>query len=665
MKLKSSFKSFLFSTLSLAATQPALAVNYPWTNASNGTDASGSYHFYYQQEQLSGVLKKLTSTYNLKLNANGSLNPAILSKIVSGNFNVKTPTDLLNQLEVSYGFSWFYYSNTLYITSNQTTSAIVYVSPESMGNIKTILSKEDLLSDKFGWTEIPSESRVIVSGPKEYVNLVLARVHKLNVSPINQQFAIYKLKYASPVDTTINVGSQQIVIPGVATILQNIIVGKSNGSNMPSSSNKILDKIAEPLKNQAATSAVMAGLAGNANSSAGTGFQDTQSTVSAPLIQADSRLSAIIIRDKATNLKIYKSLIDMLDVPTPLVQVEAMIIDFDQSRMNQSGVSWWGTAAGVGGGYNADQLKSNSGFSVGSLSPSNLIVSNVGGFLAKLQFLEDNGLAKTESKSGIVTQDNIAAALNLTESFYSAPSSSSQSGNPGQVNTNMTMLITPHVIFDDNKNKIKLSVSLQDGNIEEKVVNNMPTTMQGSVNSQAVINAGQSLLIAGYSRVVSEKVTNQVPVLSSVPIVGWLFKNSTTKDRKFQRTYLITPRILWEGRNDETGNDVEETTSADTSKMFGALNSEPASTTTLNDSSDAQINATNKQIQQPKQVQQQPVNTTLATTSAPQQQQAQPQTKTITIDTPADNSTPVNQNSDAKSKENAQRFIDMISASAH
>lgn len=643
MKLNLKYKNLLFSGVALGLLQPAFAINYPWTNATTGSNPTGSYHFYYQQKTLSSVLKEIATTYNLKINMNSSVSAATLSKIVSGNFDVKTPTELLNRLEVAYGFTWFYYSNTIYVTSNQTSSAVVYISPESMANIKSILFKEDLLNDKFGWTEIPSESRVIVSGPKEYVNLVLARVHKLNVSPINQQFAVYRLKYASPTDTIVNVGNQQIVIPGVATILQNIISGKSSGSNSSISSSKILDKVAEPLKNQAAES--IKALASGADSSNSGAFQDTKSSVSSPLIQADSRLTAIIIRDKATNLKIYKSLIDMLDVPTPLIQVEAMIIDFDQYKLNQAGVSWWGSHNGVGGGYNADQLKSGSGLSIGNLAPSNLIVSNVGGFLAKLQFLEDNGLAKTESKSGIVTQDNRPAAINLTESFYSQNASTQGGGNPGQVNTNMNMLITPHVIFDDNKNKIKLTVDLQDGNIEEKVVNNMPTTLQGSVSSQAVINAGQSLLIAGYSRVVSEKTTNQVPVLGSIPIVGWLFKNSSTKDRKLQRTYLITPKILWEGKHDDSMD--EEAALPDESKILGSLKSEPATTVTADDKNSDTEEQAQLKVQQPKSVEKQPENAIL---ELPENAK--------------DKSPSMNQN-DVQSKANAQKFIDMISSSAH
>lgn len=632
MKPKSIYTSFLLSSFAIGLAQPAFAANYPWSDSNQ--ENNGSYHFYYQQEQLSSVLKKIASTYNIKISIDPALSPSTLKGIVSGSFDLKSPTDLLNKLASDYGFLWFYYSNTLYITSNKKSSTDVSIAPESMSSIKNILSKEGLLSENFAWTELPAENRVVISGPSVYLDIVTKRLKKLNVSPINQQFAIFRLKYASAVDTTINLNNSQIVVPGVATILKNILDGKSGGGSLAAGNDKLLARVAEPLKNQANAATALA--SGADASGIASSYQDTKSNVSSPLVQADARLNAIIIRDKASNLKVYKSLIDLLDVHTPLIQVDAMIIDFDQYKLNQSGISWWGSRSGVGGGFNSDQLKSSggSGLSIGSLSPSNLIVSNIGGFLAKLEFLENNGLAKTESRSGVVTQDNLAAAINLTESFYSS-SPSTQGGNPGQVNTNMTMLITPHVIFDNNQNKIKLSVSLQDGNIEEKVVNNMPTTMQGTVNSQAVINAGQSLLIAGYSRIVSEKVTNQVPVLSSVPIVGWLFKNSSTKERKFQRTYLISPKILWEGNHDDVAvNDTEELA------------------TPSQDSSDI--------------VTQQPAQATAVATPKPT---AQPQTADISIpDQMMDQKTPTaaakKEDADPQSKANAQKFIDMISSSS-
>ncbi|MFN7094777.1 MAG: hypothetical protein ACK4M7_05370, partial [Burkholderiales bacterium] len=287
--------------------------------------------------------------------------------------------------------------------------------------------------------------------------------------------------------------------------------------------------------------------------------------VSAPIIQADPRLNTIIIRDKLSNLDIYKNLINLLDTPAPLIQVEVLMINLDQDALENKGINWWGATGGstsAAGGFNTGNLSTSAANNLamyfGGITPGQSLVTNVQNFMLSLQFLQKNGLAKTTSRPTIVTIDNIPAVMGFSQNMYlGATNANTSSGGAAaatspssayQIQSSTALQITPHVIFAKNEQKqIKLTISLQDGSVEDQNLTALPMTTQGNINSQAVIKEGESLLLAGYTKTVQEKVTSQVPFLGSIPLLGWLFKSETVRNKQYMTFYLVTPHIVWSG----------------------------------------------------------------------------------------------------------------------
>ncbi|MES2615359.1 MAG: secretin N-terminal domain-containing protein [Bdellovibrionota bacterium] len=543
----------------------ASAPPWPTGQPPNG-QIKNPYFYYFEGDTLRTALIKVAQSFEVKVHFSDDLVEDTLNQKLSGKFKVYSPVEVYNRFASNFGFTWFYYSGVLYITSNNFITKNLYVAPELLSNFKNVLNNDGLLDNRFGWSEIPSEGVIVVSGPEDYISLIAKKMKKLNVSPVDQQLAVFRLKYASAVDTTIDLGTSQIVLPGVATILKSMLQGNQNTS--PGVDNKLLRQVIEPLKNNLKAVMPNATLPGNNDVAQlddqtamqpAANDQHQRSSVSSPVIQADNRLNTIIIRDKSNNIAIYKSLIALLDVPAPLIQVQVLILDIDQVKMNSAGINWWGNSGdGVSGGFGANNLNSpQSGTptlsaAFGNVSPGNLIVNNLKSFLTGLHFLQTKGYAKAESKSAVVTIDNIAAVVNLVETYQTVNAQSPQ-GTP--VSTQIQMQVTPHVIFDGpDKKRIHLTVSLKDGNAEEKMVNGMPVTLQGNLNSQAVIEEGSGLLLAGFSHKQTEEVESKVPLLGDIPILGWLFKDKTSTNRELQRSYLVTPNIIWSDRNEKVPN---------------------------------------------------------------------------------------------------------------
>jgi type III secretion protein C len=124
-----------------------------------------------------------------------------------------------------------------------------------------------------------------------------------------------------------------------------------------------------------------------------------------------------------------------------------------------------------------------------------------------------------------------------------------------KVEAGTVLRVTPHIIENTARGaSIKLSVTMQDDQENSGAATTpdmaIPPIKQTKINTQAIIDAGQSLLIGGYYY--EEKRTGEdgVPGLMHLPLLGNLFKSTTATTRQMERLVLITPRIIRLGENE-------------------------------------------------------------------------------------------------------------------
>ena len=181
---------------------------------------SGRYNYYYDGQTLRNSLELLAKNNGLTIKFASDAMSHVLNKPVNGRFVVVNNEELLNSLARQYGFEWFVYSGGLYITSTMRVSQSIKIAPENMSMVKFNLQQLGLFNDKFGYAQLPAANKITISGPQLYVDMLTQQINNLHIAPSSQQFAFYRLKYASATDTLLNFNNQQITIPGVVTILQ-------------------------------------------------------------------------------------------------------------------------------------------------------------------------------------------------------------------------------------------------------------------------------------------------------------------------------------------------------------------------------------------------------------------------------------------------------------
>jgi len=85
-------------------------------------------------------------------------------------------------------------------------------------------------------------------------------------------------------------------------------------------------------------------------------------------------------------------------------------------------------------------------------------------------------------------------------------------------------------------------------------VEGLPQISRSTLNTHAVMEQGESLLIGGLIRETKDKTTTKIPIVGDVPVLGKLFSSSQNTVVRTERLILITPKILGDSPSASTGD---------------------------------------------------------------------------------------------------------------
>ena len=543
----------------LAGSGGVLAGAPPWTDA--------PYSHYANAMHLESVLKEFASNFSLALKLNAGV-----SGTVNGRFNARNPTEFINKLGSVYGFTWFTHAGTLFVSrADDLQTKAISSGYNSTSQLREALASLGILDPRFGWGELPDQGVAMVSGPPAYVDLIERMVKSLPSIAGGQQVAVYRLKYASVDDRTVIFRDKEIVTPGVATILRNLITGGGGGGrggvNSEAMSSAVTQlRAAAPVVTEVnganggshpvAQSFPVSpwGVAGPVPGASQPGAARTAggARTRTPSIQADVRLNSLIVQDIPERLPVYEALIRELDVPTALIEIQAMIVDVNSQFMSELGIDWGMRAGSSGVGYNTPTSTStasgptlafNWAAAKGIADPTTLSVSAGNYLVTRLRALEGAGVANIQNRRSVLTLDNLGALFEHSETFYIRVQGE-RVATVTPVSAGTTLRVTPRVIASAGKNVIQLLVDVEDGNIQDKLVDQLPTVMKSGLSTQALVNEGHTLIVGGYSREQNVERVDRVPILGEIPLFGLLFSNKTTDRQKRQRLFLIKPKVV-------------------------------------------------------------------------------------------------------------------------
>lgn len=307
---------------------------------------------------------------------------------VSGTGEAVPLQEFVETLAFRQSLNWFVFRNVLYVSRNKdSVEARIQVPTGELTSLRAALTSMQLLNDKFPITELPSQQQLLIFGPPTYIKLVRQQITKIRAVPADSltkterpEPMVFRLRYGSAVDRQIPSERGPVTRPGIASILLSLYQSKnglgrrknaqpvdnrrqaaktyptgapgmtlrptgkfSNGESptvpaiapmgmVPS----LMSRLQRP--NERSDFPEEMPIEGDVPSDALSDPDrqeraDSPPRDDSPLIEADPRLNAVIVRDKPSRREEYARLIASLDVPVEQLSIEAVIVEMSKDDL--------------------------------------------------------------------------------------------------------------------------------------------------------------------------------------------------------------------------------------------------------------------------------------------------------------------------------------------
>lgn len=260
-------------------------------------------------------------------------------------------------------------------------------------------------------------------------------------------------------------------------------------------------------------------------------------------IAMDKRTNALFIQDTASKMAVIRQLIESLDTPVRQVLIEARIVNVNRDIEKNLGIRFsMSKVSHVNDRLNVD-------FS--SVSSSGNVPASIGLALAKLgggilldlelSALESEGEGKIISSPRLVTADQQSAYIESGEEIPYQESTSSGATAVVFKKAVLRLKVTPHITGND---KIMMALTINQGMPNGILVNGVPEVTTKAIQTNVLVNNGQTLVLGGIYRQDKTSMTERIPFLSSLPGIGSIFQRKSDRIVYEELLIFITPKII-------------------------------------------------------------------------------------------------------------------------
>ncbi len=293
-------------------------------------------------------------------------------------------------------------------------------------------------------------------------------------------------------------------------------------------------------------------------------------------ITVDQRTNVLIVNDTREKLAGIQSLVRRLDVPVRQVLIESRVVvandDFSRSIGTSFGVSFANigsdvTIAGsgnIGAATELQNLTSGTAFDVvdsnrlsttfpaasdGVKAPSYGVSILGSDFLVDLELsaLQAEGKGEVVSTPRVITANGKEALIEQGEEIPYINTVTAGGGAAQQTQFKKAVLslrVTPQITPDD---RVIMDLEVSKDTRGALAAQGQPAIDTSSVNTQVLVNNGETVVLGGIFEQATEEGVNKVPLLGDIPILGFLFRNTIRRNDKRELLIFVTPKILSDG----------------------------------------------------------------------------------------------------------------------
>lgn len=279
-------------------------------------------------------------------------------------------------------------------------------------------------------------------------------------------------------------------------------------------------------------------------------------------IKVDFELNSFLVSGPSANIERFRSFINEIDKPVPVVLIEVMIIEVRRSSIVETGISW---------GIGEEPVETN-----GNLFPStdltlgaktvNKVIGGFDGFgsfnigkvvpefFATIKALEENGNIKIRSTPKLSTLNGHRANLSIGETTYyvvtnqnffgSQIPTASEIRNYAPIDAELGVSIKPLVSGDG---QVTLNINVVQSDFSgDRIEKDAPPGLTSREFSSIIRMQNQDLaILGGLEEKIKDDSGSGVPFLARIPVIKWLFSQRKREDTKQKLTILIKPTVIY------------------------------------------------------------------------------------------------------------------------
>lgn len=387
-------------------------------------------------------------------------------------------------------------------------------------------------------------NRIIVEGsPQDHARIaqIIAAIDK-PLPPGSGGLRVYRLENASSAN--------------VVKVIQDLVTARQEMAKQ-TTKNPLTAPVSTP-GSPATSESAPASAPGSTTTEATTSGSTAGDIIPAVVLEAPE-INAVIIKASAVEQEEFAQIIQELDLPRDQVVLEVTLVAVRSTNGFNLGIE-------LAGAYtdSATQSIALTNYGIGAIDPAtgdirisnpppsglSWAIFNSQDFSLVLNAIKTVGQTRITSSPKILIEDNGLARLNqLSQEPYETSSQGENStitSFGGYSEAGTVLNIIPHIASQD---WLRLEYEIQFSSFgtrtaEQLAANLPPPRQQNLITGTVRIPAEHTIVLGGQISSRHDKVTDSVPFISDIPLIGELFKNRTDDQLDETLFVFIQPTVL-------------------------------------------------------------------------------------------------------------------------
>ncbi len=287
-------------------------------------------------------------------------------------------------------------------------------------------------------------------------------------------------------------------------------------------------------------------------------------------IQININTNSLIVTDTPDILNKVEDLANKLDIRTPQVIIEALLVSVKITDTERLGLDYTITHKKSPEKKITQSLKAPTP-SIMDLYYGKTILP-LWDISAQMSLFAEDKRVKILANPRILTLDNLAAQIEITEQVPYTSVTQSTDGASAITTTQfkdigIKLYVTPHITKDKF---ISLSVKTEQSFVAAFIGDtNEPSIDSRKVETNFMLKDSEAVVIGGLKKKDSTITVNKIPILGDIPVLGRIFRKDSKEIVNTELLIFISPRIV---ENNLLSKKESEKFKESTDELAGRLN---------------------------------------------------------------------------------------------